>query len=113
MKIPFLLSMAMILLSANVSAFTESTGTVHRLVCHDNSVSPICHIDISGSLNVADCVDSSWEYSFISTTDEGKNLLSILLAAQLSSKPVTLAGKGTCLVAGGTEDLRHAYITTP
>ncbi|WP_269571448.1 hypothetical protein [Shewanella denitrificans] len=39
-------------------------------------------------------------------------MLSIILAAQLSKQLITIGGKGTCTVAGGSEDLRHVYITT-
>ena len=95
------------------AAQADSSGTIFRIVCHDNSISPICHVAMNGTPNVSSCSTSGWHYSFIGTTDEGKNLLSILLAAQLSKQNVTLGGKGTCDVAAASEDLRHVYISTP
>jgi hypothetical protein len=92
--------------------FADTTATVKRMVCHDASVSPVCQVSMNGAVSLAPCATSSWHYTFDGTTAEGKNMLSIILAAQLAKQLITLGGKGTCTLGGGSEDLRHVYITT-
>jgi hypothetical protein len=94
------------------NANADFTGTVKQVVCHVQEISSVCHVSVNGSPTQPACVAQDWKYSFDGTTDEGKNILSILLAAQMSKQAVTIGGKGTCLLIGGTEDLRHVYITT-
>ncbi len=106
--------LSLIMLSAifcgNVSA--DSTGTISRVVCHATGVSPVCHVAINGTPSLAACSTSGWHYTFDGSTSEGKNMLSIILAAQVSKQMITIGGKGTCTLANGSEDLRHVYITT-
>jgi hypothetical protein len=106
----WLLLITLLFISSSLSA--DTTGTIKQMVCHDASVSHVCHVSMNGTVNLAACVTSGWHYSFVGTTAEGKNMLSIILAAQLSKQLITIGGKGTCTVAGGSEDLRHVYITT-
>lgn len=90
----------------------ESVGTVKHVVCHATGVSPLCLVTLNGAPSLAACATSGWHYSFDATTGEGKSLLSILLAAQLSKQAIAIGGKGTCS-SPGSEDLRHAYMSTP
>ena len=109
-KISTLMALSLVL-SANV--FADSTGTIFRVVCHATGVSPVCHVSLNGTpTTLAACSTSGWHYTFDGSTTEGKNVLSIILAAQLSKQTITIGGKGVCTLAGGSEDLRHVYITT-
>jgi hypothetical protein len=94
------------------NVYADSTGTIFRVVCHATGISPVCHVALNGTPSLAACSTSEWHYTFDGSTSEGKNLLSIILAAQLSKQTVTVGGKGTCTLASGSEDLRHVYITT-
>ncbi|QPB85842.1 hypothetical protein CWC22_022850 [Pseudoalteromonas rubra] len=97
------------------SAFAGSStfkGTIDSIVCHADNISPICHVKVNGTPANLGCGTSSWHYTFDATTTEGQNFLSILLAAQLSGKTISLAGQGTCNLTGGSADLRHVIITT-
>lgn len=87
-------------------------GTIKQVVCHAKEISSICHLSVNGTPTEQPCGAGGWPYSFIGTNAEGKNLLSILLAAQLSNSHVTIGGQGTCNIIGGSEDLRHVYINT-
>jgi hypothetical protein len=102
-----------ILIGFSSLSYADSTGTIKQMVCHSNGVSPVCHVSMNGVPSLAECSKSGWHYTFDGVTSEGKNILSIILAAQLSKTSITIGGKGTCLLAGGSEDLRHVYITTP
>lgn len=94
------------------SASAASTGTIYRMVCHTTGT-PVCQVSMNGTPSVAACSTSGWHYTFDATSAEGKNIVSIILAAQLSKQTITIGGKGTCLLANGSEDLQHVYITTP
>ncbi|WP_277373649.1 hypothetical protein [Pseudomonas sp. AA-38] len=110
MKKGFLLFAIFSVLCKNAHA--DSTGTVLRVVCHAGNVSPLCQVSLNGSPNLAACATSSWHYTFDGSTSEGKNLLSIILAAQVSRQTISIGGKGTCALSNGSEDLRHAYMVT-
>ncbi|KZN38765.1 hypothetical protein N474_21095 [Pseudoalteromonas luteoviolacea CPMOR-2] len=93
---------------------SEYRGTVKHVVCHVETVSPVCQVMLNGTPNAETCAkDSSWKYTFDGTTPEGKNILSILMAAQMSGKTVGIRGLDKCTLATGSEDLRHVYIETP
>lgn len=94
-------------------AGSSYTGTIKAIVCHEENTSDICQIMVNGSVSNETCsTDVAWKYNFVGTTPEGKNLLSILLAAQVAGKNVVLGGKN-CPSTNGPENLRHAYISTP
>jgi hypothetical protein len=107
-----LLFLLCILLSFHSLAGASFTGTIKSVVCHTKSTSPLCQIQVNGNVRNETCGTSSWKFSFDAANPEGKNILSILLAAQMSKQQITLGGTGSCSFAGGSEDLRHAYITT-
>ena len=93
------------------SAFT---GTIKSVVCHDKTVSAWCQIRLNGQpSNPLACATQEWKYTFDATTIEGRNILSLLLAAQLSKQEVVIGGKGTCSLSSSSEDLRHVFINTP
>ena len=96
-----------------IAAFAGSsyTGKIKQVVCHVAETSPVCQVMPSGSVLNETCGTSGWKYTFDGTTAEGKNILSILLAAQVSQKTIVLRGLGKCTFGSTTEDLRHAYIT--
>jgi hypothetical protein len=106
----WLLLIALLVISGSV--YADTTGTIKQMVCHDESVSPVCQVSMNGAVNLATCATSGWHYTFDGTTAEGKNMLSIILAAQLSKQLITIGGKGNCALLGSSEDLRHVYITT-
>ncbi|WP_010381721.1 hypothetical protein [Pseudoalteromonas rubra] len=88
------------------------TGTIKQVVCHTKSISPLCQVQVNGSVSNQTCGTQSWKFSFDATSSEGQNILSILLAAQIGKQQITLGGTGSCTLATASEDLRHAYITT-
>jgi hypothetical protein len=89
------------------------TGTIRSIVCHEKNVSPTCQVSVNGvPSGQPDCATSGWKFSFDGTTVEGRNMLSIMLAAQLSKQKIAIGGKGHCSVSSASEDLRHVYIIT-
>ncbi|NRG05552.1 hypothetical protein HRJ46_19855 [Vibrio coralliilyticus] len=105
---------ALTLISSNVFAGNSSfAGAIKAVVCHTDSLSPVCHVEVNGTPSNRGCSDSTWHYTFNGTTPEGRNFLSILLAAQMSGKTAVLEGTGTCNLAKGSADLRHVFISTP
>ncbi len=74
-------------------AYAAFTGTINRVVCHAEGVSPVCQIAVNGTPVVALCATSGWHYTFDGTTEEGKNILSILLASQISKQAITIGSK--------------------
>ncbi|WP_194867373.1 hypothetical protein [Pseudoalteromonas sp. PPB1] len=101
-----------ILLPFHSLAGASFTGTIKQVVCHTKHVSPLCQIQVNGNVSNQTCGTQAWKFSFDATTPEGKNMLSILLAAQIGKQQITLGGTGSCSLATASEDLRHAYITT-
>jgi hypothetical protein len=101
-----------LLSTLSICSYADSAGTISSVVCHVSEISPVCHVALNGGLSLAPCATTGWHYTFNGATPEGKNILSILLAAQLSKQMITIGGKGVCTLAGGSEDLRHVYITT-
>lgn len=99
--------------SNSYAAGSSFTGTIKNVVCHANNISPVCNVQVNGEPAGRGCSTADWHYAFDGTNAEGKNFLSILLAAQISRQTVVIAGQGTCDLAGGSDDLRHIYITTP
>jgi len=83
------------------------------LVCHDADISPICQIQVNGVAPNLECATQAWRYTLNGTTTEGKNMLSILLAAQVARQEVVIGGKGDCFLSSTSEDIRHVYINTP
>ncbi len=96
-----------------ISLATTYNGTILRVVCHEQDTSPLCQVQLNGEVPSLACATQAWKYSFDATTQEGRNILSILLAAQVSKQNVTIEGKGTCSLSSSSEDLRHVYINTP
>lgn len=47
----------------------------------------------------------TWHFSFPTSTEAGKKLLAMLLAAQAQGAPVTIDGTGTCSDYAGVESL--------
>ena len=88
------------------------TGTINKVVCHTTGISPNCQIQVNGTIANQTCGTSGWKFTFDGSTNEGKNILSILLASQVAKQSITLGGTGQCNFASTSEDLRHAYITT-
>ena len=113
MKKMFYVVLCSIVPCTGYASGSSFTGTIKAVVCHANEISPVCHVEVNGAPASASCVTSGWQYSFNGTNSEGKNFLSILLAAQMSKQTVTIGGQGTCSIAGGSEDMRHIYISTP
>ena len=108
--------MLLIFISCGVHATgVQSTfsGTIKQIVCHADNISPICHVQVNGTPANMGCATSNWHYTFDGTSDEGKNFLSILLAAQMSSTHTVFKGQGTCNLASYSQDLRHVYMHTP
>jgi hypothetical protein len=68
---------------------------------------------LNGSAPNLECAKQAWRYTFNGTNAEGKNILSILLAAQVGRAQVIVGGKGVCNLSGSSEDIRHVYINTP
>lgn len=100
------------LASANTIAGAY-TGTIKAIVCHEAAISSVCQISVNGTPPGLPCASSSWRYTMDGTTTEGRNMLSILLAAQVSRQQITIGGKGACTLSGASEDIRHVYINTP
>lgn len=94
-------------LSMAASAYT---GKVSSVVCHATGVSSLCQVSLVGTPTGETCSSSGWKYTFNGATSEGKNLLAILLAAQVSQRDLALGGRGVCTLVSDSEDLRHAYI---
>ena len=87
------------------------TGKIEAVVCH--TFSPICQIRVLGPVDGNTCSPGAhWQYAFDSSTSEGKNILSLLVSAQMANKKVALGGLNSCAVTstGESEDLRHVYI---
>ena len=58
------------------------------------------------------CSSDGWRYSFDGVTSEGKNILSLPLAAQTAKQTVMMGGRGACTLSPNSEDIRHVYIVT-
>lgn len=101
------------LISMNVYAVSSYTGTIKSVVCHVEFTSDICQVRVNGTVENETCsADLAWKYNFDGSNPHGKNILSILLAAQMSGKSVVIGSQG-CPNTSGPEDLRHVYIVTP
>ena len=88
------------------------TGTIKAVVCHAPELTNVCQVQLNGVVENETCSASyPWKYSFVGTTDEGRNMLSILLAAQMAGKTVAMQGTG-CSISPVSENLRHVYIYT-
>jgi hypothetical protein len=101
-----------LVISSYSFAGASFTGTINKVVCHTTGISQNCQIQVNGAISSQICGTSSWRFTFDGSTNEGKNILSILLASQVSKQTITLGGTGQCSFSLTSEDLRHAYITT-
>ena len=108
-----LFSMVFVIESHAVGTPSSFSGTIKQVVCHAKEVSSVCQVAVNGTPSANPCsAPGGWVYTFNGVELEGKNLLSILLAAQISKSTVTIAGQGSCNLAASSEDLRHVYIHT-
>lgn len=100
--------------SKSAIAGSTYTGVIGSVVCHATGVSSLCQVSVPGSVGGETCSQGSlWKYTFNGATAEGKNLLAIMLAAQVSRQTVEIGVLGTCSLAAGSEDIRHTYIVSP
>jgi hypothetical protein len=107
-----ILCLALLMQTSFANSQTLYTGKIKAVVCHNKGVSPVCHIGVHGTVTGNPCNAGDWPYSFDGTSPEGRNILSIALAAQISGQQIIIGGTGGCTY-GRTEDLRHIYIETP
>ncbi len=85
-------------LLASFNAFaSEVTGNVIDIRVTSSTLgSNLTHVKTSGSLiNQAQCTNGQW-WTMDTDTEQGKSFLSVLLAAKMASRPVTIWGTGTC-----------------
>ncbi len=52
-------------------------------------------------------IGTTWNYVFDSSTDDGKNTLSMVLTAYASGKPVKLVGASECGINGSPHDVER------
>jgi hypothetical protein len=108
-----LFAAAVVFLSGAASAST-TWGTIKRVVCHADGVSPICQVSLNEPFqNACGSPIKEWSFHFNGTTAQGKNLLAIVLAAQSARQLVMVGGTGVCTFGtGGSEEMRHIFIDT-
>ena len=112
MKIASFFLLIIVFSVGSVYAGSNYTGTIKAVVCHAPELTNVCQIQLNGAVENETCSSSyPWKYSFVGTTDEGRNMLSILLAAQMAGKTVVMQGTG-CSISPVSENLRHVYIYT-
>ena len=101
-------------LSGTDAVATTFVGTIKNVVCHASGITDVCQVAVNGTVSSHPCIANGlgWVYTLDGTNENGKNLLSILLAAQVSRSVVTIGGTGVCNLVGSSEDLRHVYIDT-
>jgi uncharacterized membrane protein len=66
-------------------------------------------IMVDSSHTKAECNSNSWSFAFDASTDTGKNILSLALAAEMSKQIVVIGGTGLCTIQGSIEDLKYLY----
>ena len=66
-------------------------------------------IKVASNHEKAGCNSNSWDFVFNSSTDTGKNTLSVVLAAEMSKRTVVIGGTGLCKLFPSTEDLTYIY----
>ncbi len=66
-------------------------------------------VKVSSSHEKAGCNKNSWDFVFDTSTDTGRNTLSVVLAAEISQREVVIGGTGLCDMHSITEDLMHVY----
>ncbi len=74
------------------------TGVVYFWQRGSRSAQPACSASFPG------------RWSFSTSTSAGQAMLALLLSANASGKPVVVAGKSVCDVAGDTETVDYVYI---
>lgn len=99
---------------ASTSVFASSyNGTIAAVVCHEPGTTAVCQVQVNGAISQElPCASTPWKYTFNGTTAEGRNILSILLAAQVSRSTVSIEGLNQCNLVPQSEDLRHVFIVT-
>ena len=90
---------------------TGFTGPVGKIICHAASTSSLCRVSVNGEVEGESCATSGWDYTFDGATPEGKNLLSMLLAAHVSRQVVGISGTGTCTLSPDSENMQFIYIS--
>jgi hypothetical protein len=66
-------------------------------------------VKVASTHTKAGCNSNSWDFAFNSSSDTGKNTLSLVLAAELSKRLVVIGGTGLCDLNPTVEDLRYIY----
>lgn len=90
--------------SVNAGAYK---GNVINVYC--SSVTGICSISLANGISklAPNCSPSGNTFAFDSTTNEGKNMLSLSLAALIGARYVSYTGSGTCTILSYSQNLTH------
>ncbi|WP_157633191.1 hypothetical protein [Vibrio bivalvicida] len=107
------LCVLMLIVNSNVVWASQYVGTVRNVVCHSKNITSLCQVRLNRSIQGSTCATTEWTYVFDGSTIEGKNLLSILISAQVSKSTVVIGGTGSCSLNDESEDIRHIFIDTP
>lgn len=102
MKSTFWKSISLLAVSSIASAGT-TTGTVNQLYIHEYNDSILFNMT-SQSQNFIGCATTK-RYAVSTSTQQGKNILSTILAAKISDKSVMVVGENTCTTHGDAEDI--------
>ncbi|PXA74392.1 hypothetical protein DMC25_25360 [Caulobacter sp. D4A] len=95
--------------ASTAQASVAQAGTVYKITITDTGV---VYFWQRGTRDAQPSCSASFpgRWAFSTNTLSGQAMLALLLSANASAKPVVVAGKGVCDVAGDTESVSYAYI---
>ena len=88
----------------DVTIVKLGTGDLYNSLCG----APCAPIKVSpAQQSFASCAQNtgSWDYALDTSTEQGKQAYSHLLAAHMSGKNISIFGKGTCIGSSGYEEI--------
>ncbi|WP_347332159.1 hypothetical protein [Marinimicrobium locisalis] len=103
MRFTFMLAMLAVLYTSTVNAGT-TTGSIQRVDMHGMNAKVFFTIE-SSQENFADCATTK-RYVVNTDTQQGKNIVSAVLAAKAANQSVTVEGYSSCSLHGDSEDIK-------
>lgn len=104
------LFLVFLLFASAYASATLTTAKIKYLTCHSKNNSSNCLVRLDVAPFKNGCSTADWQYALDGTTSEGKNMLAILLAAQMMDSKVTIGGNGVCTKTLSSEDIGWVHI---
>lgn len=94
---------------STAQASVAQVGTVYNVTV---TVSGVVYFWQRGSRSAQPACSAAFpgRWAFSAATPAGQSLLALILSANATGKPITVAGSSVCDVAGDTESVSYAYI---